>query len=68
MIKFWDLGIDFFFGSRLQDSDADLGFGCRFLFRIKIIYKKVIVVWDVGVAFFLGSRLQEIDQDCGFGY
>ena len=64
----WDVGIDFFLRSRLQESNQDLGFGYRFLFRIKITYKKVILIWDVGIDFFLGSRLQESDQDLGIAY
>ena len=43
VIKILDLGIDLFLGprkySRLQESDQDLGFGYRFLFRIKITRK-----------------------------
>ena len=36
MIKSWDFGIHCVLGSRLQESDQDLGFGYWFLFRIKI--------------------------------
>ena len=32
VIKIWDLGIDFFSRSRLQESDQDLGFGYWFYF------------------------------------
>ena len=70
--KIWDFGIDFFLGSRSQESDLDWRFGYWFLFRSQIIrlmikiwvwnsfqdrdYKKVIKIRDLGIGFFSESR------------
>ena len=35
--QIWDFGIDFFLGSRSQESDLDWRFGYWFLFRSQII-------------------------------
>ena len=39
VIKILDLGIDLYFGSRLQECDMDSGFGYCFILRIKIVIK-----------------------------
>ena len=50
-----DLGIDLYFGSRLQECDQDSGFWVLLYFEDQDSnqnYMKVIKFWDLGIGFY----------------
>ena len=59
VIKIWDLGIDFFLGSRKQprfhEGDQDLGIDFFQDQESNQDFIKVIKIWDLGIDFILGS-------------